>query len=273
MIFDEERYRLCGDQFISIYFGDEGIVEESFFTITVNQAIRNANIKGVIEVAATASSIFIRYDPFVSEGTELISKIKEITERIRATEGKFEINSNIITIPMLYNDRWTRECAKAHKVPPNIDIVTKFNGLNSTEEFIRIHSAATYWVRYVAGPGLIGLNPLFQERHLFAPKYERIRSWTPSRTFGLGGNCTGYYPFEMPGGIQLIGRLPIPLFDPTKSHPAFESSPSICKICDRVRFVSINEEEYTAIERNFTNYEYDVQIGVFEYGLGGDKDA
>ena len=65
MIFDEERYILCGDQWLSVYYGDEGTLEEIFLAITVNQAIGDANIDGVTEATVTASSILIRYDPFV----------------------------------------------------------------------------------------------------------------------------------------------------------------------------------------------------------------
>jgi len=272
MIFCEERYILCGDQFLSIYYGDEGSLQESFLAITVNQSLGDAGIDGVIETAVTASSILVRYDPFVLEGEALILQVKEVTRRIRALKGKIKIKSAMITIPMLYNDPWTRECARAHDVPPNVEVIAGFNGLSSIEEVIRIHSGATYWVRYVAGPGLVGLIPLVQERPLLAPKFERIRSWTPSRTFGLGGNSTSYYPFEMPGGIPLLGRLPVPLCEPTMSHPAFQQSPLICNIGDRVHIMSITEEEYEEIEKNFMNYEYKVQPGVFEFELKGNGD-
>jgi len=269
MIFDEERYILCGDQFLSIYYGNEGTFEESFLAITVNQAIDEDNIDGVIEAAVTAASILIRYDPFVLGGPDLVSKVKRITRRIRTTEGKIRINSAMITIPMLYNDPWTQACAKAHNNPPYMGIIAEFNRLSSMEEVITIHSEATYWVRYVAGPGLVGLIPLIQDRPLFAPKLERIRSWTPSRTFGLGGNSTSYYPFEMPGGIPLLGRLPVPLCDPTKSHPAFQERPSICNVGDRMRIAPITKEEYEEIEGNFARYEYSLQPGVFEHELRG----
>lgn len=83
---------------------------------------------------------------------------------------------------------------------------------------------------------------------------------------------TSYYPFEMPGGIQLLGRLPVPLFDLSMSNPAFPKSPSICKISDRIKFRPIDKEEYEEIERNFKTYEYDIQPGLFEFELKENKD-
>ncbi len=270
MIYGEERYFLCGDQFLSIYYGDEGTLEENLLAITMDQAISRARIEGVLEFAATASSILIRYDPDLIEGAKLISQIKEITKGMRAAREKIKIYSSLITVPILYDDPWTRECAKAHHVPPNLEVIAKFNGLSSIEEVITIHSAETYWVRYVAGPGLVGLITLSPKRVLLAPKYERPRAWTPSRTFGLGGHVTSYYPYEMPGGIQLLGRVPVPLFDPAMNNPAFQKSPTICKIGDRIKLRPIGKEEYEEIERNFKTCEYHIEPGSFEFELKGD---
>lgn len=271
MIFNEERYFLCGDQFLSVYYGNEGSLEENILAITIDQAIGRARTKGILESVATASSILIRYDPYVIEGSNLISQIKEITKAIRTRSEKVRIDSSVITIPMLYNDPWTQECAKAHHVPPNLEVIAKFNGLGSIEEVVIIHSSETYWVRYVAGPGLVGLITLSPKRVLLAPKYERPRSWTPSRTFGLGGHVTSYYPFEMPGGIQLLGRIPIPLFDATRRHPAFGESPAICNIGDRIKFIPITKEEYDENEKEFPKYEYRIERDIFEFELKGDK--
>ncbi len=269
MIFDQEKYFLCGDQFLSIYYGDGGSFEENILAIAQNQAIQEAKIRGVMETAVTASSVLIRYDPSRWVGTRLIDQIREMARGVKAAKGRMKIHSAMLTLPMLYDDPWTRECARAHQVPPNLEVIARFNGVGSTEEVIRIHSAATYWVRYVAGPGLVGLIPLTQERALLAPKYERPRAWTPSRTFGLGGHVTSYYPFEMPGGIQLLGRLPVPLFDATRSHPAFGESPVICQIGYRIKFEPISKAAYDQIEGNFPKYEYRLERDMFEFERKG----
>jgi inhibitor of KinA len=49
---------------------------------------------------------------------------------------------------------------------------------------------------------------------------------------------TGIYPIETPGGWQLIGRTPLSLFDHKRENP------SLLKVGDRVRFVSISIEQY-----------------------------
>ena len=70
---------------------------------------------------------------------------------------------------------------------------------------------------------------------------------------------------------MLLGRLPVPLFELTKSHPAFQESPSICNIGDRIKFLPITKEEYDEIEKNFQKYEYCIERDMFEFEVKGDK--
>ncbi len=67
--------------------------------------------------------------------------------------------------------------------------------------------------------------------------------------------------------MQLLGRVPVPLVDPMKTHPAFKEKPAIFKVGDRMKIMSITEEEYEEIKRNFNRYEYHIEQGTFEYEL------
>jgi inhibitor of KinA len=55
---------------------------------------------------------------------------------------------------------------------------------------------------------------------------------------GIAGRQTGIYPLDTPGGWQIIGRTPMPMFDMyekdlIKLHPG-----------DEVKFYSISEHEF-----------------------------
>jgi KipI family sensor histidine kinase inhibitor len=52
----------------------------------------------------------------------------------------------------------------------------------------------------------------------------------PIGSVGIGGEQTGIYPAESPGGWQLLGRTPLKLFDPART------APSLLAPGDRVRF-------------------------------------
>ena len=56
----------------------------------------------------------------------------------------------------------------------------------------------------------------------------------------IGGAQTGIYPFETPGGWNLIGCTPWRLFNPHARPPA------LLQVGDRVRFQPITSTEYAA---------------------------
>ena len=55
---------------------------------------------------------------------------------------------------------------------------------------------------------------------------------------GLAGKQTGIYPQESPGGWNIIGSCPIPIFDPAKAEPCF------VHVGDHVQFYGISKKEY-----------------------------
>ena len=59
----------------------------------------------------------------------------------------------------------------------------------------------------------------------------------------IGGEQTGIYPSESPGGWNLIGNTPIVLFDPMKEHPCF------AKPGDKIQFYSIDKSQYEEMKQ------------------------
>jgi biotin-dependent carboxylase-like uncharacterized protein len=67
------------------------------------------------------------------------------------------------------------------------------------------------------------------------------RTSVPSGSVAIGGAQTGIYPLETPGGWQLIGRTPLPLFR------AQEEAPALLRTGDRVQFRAIDHPEYVRL--------------------------
>ena len=78
------------------------------------------------------------------------------------------------------------------------------------------------------------------------PRLETPRLKVPAGSVGIAEKQTGIYPYEAPGGWQIIGRTPLRLFDPSKQPPA------LLKAGDVVTFKQITEEEFN-IARNSTH--------------------
>jgi inhibitor of KinA len=58
---------------------------------------------------------------------------------------------------------------------------------------------------------------------------------------GIGENQTGIYPKTSPGGWQIIGNSPVPLFDKNSIIPCEISSG------DKIKFFPVSRDEYDAV--------------------------
>jgi inhibitor of KinA len=105
------------------------------------------------------------------------------------------------------------------------------------EEVIRRHSATEYRVQCVGfTPGFPFLSGLAAE--LSTPRRASPRSKVPAGSVAIGGAQTGIYPLQSPGGWNIIGRTPLPLFDIRRDPPV------LLQAGDRVRFRPISREEF-----------------------------
>ncbi|MNI74533.1 Kinase A inhibitor [compost metagenome] len=71
-----------------------------------------------------------------------------------------------------------------------------------------------------------------------APRKPSPRLAIPAGSVGIAGRQTGVYPYETPGGWQLIGRTPLALFSPDAVTPA------LLQAGDRVSFYPISIREF-----------------------------
>ena len=78
---------------------------------------------------------------------------------------------------------------------------------------------------------------------LATPRRPTPRTAVPAGAVAIGGAQTGVYPQSSPGGWNIIGRTPCPLF------AADRVPPSLLATGDRVRFRSITRSEFEAFEQ------------------------
>jgi KipI family sensor histidine kinase inhibitor len=123
------------------------------------------------------------------------------------------------------------------------DLVEAANELGiGPDELIHRHSAANYTVAMIGfAPGfpyLLGLPD-----SLALPRLATPRTRVPAGSVAIGGNQTGIYPRESPGGWRLLGRTPLVLFD------AARASPALLAPGDRVRFQRIGLADFDRLRK------------------------
>jgi inhibitor of KinA len=204
------------------------------------QQLQRADIPGVIELAPAYTSVAVFFDPVaVAKATEKSDKgLDWLAMRIRAAVAevanpgrKKRSAPRTVEIPVCYDAEFALDL---HHVAQTAEL--------SPSEVIHVHSSAKYRVAcigFVPGfPFLTGLP-----KTLATPRRHVPRKEIPSGSVGIGGAQTGIYPLRSPGGWNLIGRTPLPLFDPESK------TPTLLRAGDRVRFRAIARDEFESLKR------------------------
>ncbi|MDT0607736.1 5-oxoprolinase subunit PxpB [Croceitalea rosinachiae] len=107
----------------------------------------------------------------------------------------------------------------------------------SISDLISNHSSNEYTV-YGIGflPGFMYLGGLPQSLEIARKETPRLK--VAKGAVGLAGKQTGIYPQESPGGWNIIGSCPIPIFNVNSEKPCFVS------VGDKIKFEAISRAEY-----------------------------
>lgn len=107
----------------------------------------------------------------------------------------------------------------------------------SKEEVIDIHTAQPFRV-YMIGflPGFLYLGGLPKDLHMARKDKPKLK--IAKGSIGIGGEQTGIYPMDSPGGWNIIGQTPISLFDIERKIP------TPIKQGDYIQFYPITRQKF-----------------------------
>jgi len=108
-------------------------------------------------------------------------------------------------------------------------------------EIIRLHQSQIYLVHMIGFcpgfPYLLGL-PI----SIHTPRLSSPRPSVPAGSVAIGGEFTGVYPIERPGGWNLIGSTTTTLFTPEKALGSNPSQAILLHPGDRVQFIVLSSD-------------------------------
>lgn len=268
MIYEQPRFLPGGDRYMLIEFGDEMNLELNFRGQDLAGVIKEQKTKGVLETAPCFASTLIHYDPDLISFSDLKLEMGRLIESLPPADN-IEMPSRLFSFPTVYLDPWTKECVDDYitniaQKTPDPEYVAGLNGLEDVNQLVRVHSGTEYWVASLGfWPGLPFTMPLDPRCRLVAAKYNPPRTWTPKGAVGMGGMSTAIYPERLPGGYQVFGRTPVPIWDTQRRFPVFENSICMFRPGDRIRFVPCSVEEFETIEAKVAEGTY--QYAPVEY--------
>lgn len=229
------KFLPSGDGGITVNFGNE-ISEKINAEVTAfTAAAQNAKIKGVTEYIPAFCSVTVLYDPCQTGSKKLIKALKQ-AQKHRSGIGNF--TPMLYKIPVCYEGEFA----------PDMQSVENMTGL-SKEEIIKIHTGRDYPI-YMLGflPGFAYLGNM--DKRIAVARLETPRVKIPRGSVGIGGDQTGIYPSDSPGGWRLIGKTPVKVYDDRKEEPI------LYRAGDRIRFFRITEEEFMRIDNACEKGEY-----------------
>ena len=206
------RYTFGGDEHIFVEVSEEMSLEAFFKALSMTNAVRDAEIRGVTEICPANASFQIKFNPDLVHPDDLMAELKRLEEI--ADNKDAVLTTRIIEIPVYYQDPWTHQTLmrfrERHQDPESTDIeyAARVNGYGTVDAFIEAHSGSPWFVSMV---GFVsGLPFLYQmvdrDRQIQVPKYLRPRTDTPKLTVGYGGCFSCIYSVRGAGGVPDVRR-------------------------------------------------------------------
>lgn len=267
------RYTFGGDEHIYVEIDEEMSLDAFFKSLSMSNAVREAEIEGITEICPANASFQVKFNPDVIHPDDLLARIKTLEEK--AIQAEKRLNTRIIEIPVYYQDPWTHETLmrfrERHQDPTGSDLeyAARINGFDSVDDFITAHHSQPWFVSMV---GFVsGLPFLYQlverEKQLEVPKYLRPRTDTPKLTVGYGGCFSCIYSVRGAGGYQMFGITPMPIYDPEQKVTYLEDFMVLFRPGDIVKWRPIDRAEYDDICQQVENGTYIPKMANVEFDL------
>ncbi len=224
-------YRIlpCGDAAVTVEL-EGGISPQTNACVRrLSDKLAGLGVHGITATIPAYCSLCVCYSPARLSQKKVIKLLDKLCSDMD-DESNSSCGAVLFRIPVCYGGAFGEDISNVAR-----------HASISVDEVIRLHTEPEYLV-YMLGflPGFAYLGGL--DSRLHTPRLDSPRTKIPAGSVGIGGEQTGVYPIASPGGWQLIGRTPIPLYDPNADAPVLLSAG------DRIKFYSITPEEFSEIE-------------------------
>ena len=187
----------------------------------VRQQVSKGDLEGILNYTPSYNKLIINFDLEKIKSSQIIDFLKSVD----FSKLNFSQNSKTWTIPICYDFE--------------MDLTNMSKTLKmDRDEIIDAHLNTNFFI-YMVGfiPGHPFMGDL--DSKLFLNRLKTPRVKIPAGSVGIVEKFCNIYPYESPGGWNIIGRTPTRLFNKEN-----ESSPCLLSPGDSVKFKSISKKEF-----------------------------
>jgi len=215
----------CGDTMLMLHIARPPGAECTRLLLRVRQELLARRLPGMMEIVPGLASLGVIFDPDILDGRMICAVIKDLLDG----DNEWRTPWREWHIPVCYGDTYG----------PDLAAVSAASGLTPADVLSR-HAGRAYWVY------LVGFSPGFPymgeiDPALVLPRRNDPRQRVPAGSVAIATHYTAIYPQATAGGWHIIGRTPVPLFDPNREQPAL-LAPG-----DKVRFLAVSASEFHRI--------------------------
>jgi inhibitor of KinA len=222
------RYRIfpLSDSALTVEFGQKISLDLNEQAIQLAANLERSRFPGFVEAVPAYSTTTIFYE--IDSVRAAFPEYETAFEAVRSLVESFAANCS----------EPSRNEFREMEIPvdfggEDLNVVAEFSGL-STSRVVEIFLSRQYRV-YMLGflPGFAYMGEV--DERIAVPRRATPRTKVPKGSVGIAGKQTGIYPFESPGGWQIIGHTSIEMFAPDREQPC------LLRPGDIVRFKAIDE--------------------------------
>lgn len=220
-----------GDSALLIDFGNTMSKTINAEVLRMFEVLRQHRFHFVTNLVPAYASLAVHYDAGLlwmmrKEGETAYDVAVEQIEKLLEEMPAVKKESRLMRIPVCYEAPFAPDLsviADSRKIP--------------VADIIALHTAPTYHV-YMLGflPGFAYMGEV--DSRIAAPRHPQPRKEVAAGSVGIAGRQTGIYSLASPGGWNIIGRTPLPLFNADAQEPV------LLKPGDTIQFYSITADEF-----------------------------
>lgn len=185
----------------------------------------------IIELVPAYHSLAV----YLKEGENRTNFIELLKNMDRSGAGSASKIDNVVSIPVCYESDFA----------PDLEDVASKNNLTK-KDVVALHTQGLYKVYFLGFlPGFPYLGGL--DKQLFTPRKSTPRKFVEKGSVAIGGEQTGIYTQDSPGGWNIIGRSPLNFFSCDSALHC------LLKPGDYVRFISVSVKKFKKIENDLEN--------------------